>query len=395
MTEVRDDRYDRQMRLPGFGPTGQARLRSSRILVAGCGALGTVVAEYLVRAGVGTVEIVDRDVVERSNLQRQTLFTESDARRGVPKAEAAKARLAVVNGESSVRAIVADLSPENAAALCARADLLVDCLDNFETRYVLNDCAVARGVPLVHGGAVGFRGVATAILPASGPGEGRLVRWSDAHATPCLACLAPEAPAPGEVDTCDSAGVLGAAAGVVGSIEAGLALRLVAEETVAILPTLVRIDLATLAFSSAASAGARDPACECCVGRRFRHLAPPAGEASPERRPRVLCGQNAVELALRGPLGEEEIEQLGRRLRGSGLDVETERFGGTIALRVASLPAIDAFGARDGTPGRSGDVSDARACLSILAGPASTLAVVSGTSDPEVARAVVARWIGA
>jgi len=376
-------RFQRQMQLPRFGAEGQARLARSRVLVAGCGALGTVVAEQLARAGVGMLVVVDRDVVEWSNLQRQTLFTEADARRGEPKAEAAKARLAQVHGGTVVRAIVDDLEGSNALRHASEADLIVDCLDNFETRFVLNECSVKLGLPLVYGGAVGLRGMAAALLPRTGAdsgavradGRGRLVRWTASRATPCLRCLMPEPPAPGEVETCDTAGVLASTAGVVGSLEAAFALRLLAEGAAEVPPALVRFDLGSMRFDSSSLASAIDEACDCCARGRFALL-----DGGGARRARVLCGRNAVELVLDGVLDEAGLERLAQRLASLGESLgepARARHGATLSLRAGLRLSPD----------------DAIA-LTVLAGETATLALVEGTSDPERARTCVARFLG-
>jgi len=386
MTES-DARYARQMRLPGFGPEGQLRLARARVLVAGCGALGTVVSESLVRAGVGTVTIVDRDCVEWSNLQRQTLFTEQDARRGVPKAEAAKARLAQVNASAVVRAFVDDLRPSNALSYARDADLIVDCLDNFETRALLNDCAVLRRIPLIYGGAVGFDGMVAAILPHGADptvGFGGLVSWSDERSTPCLRCLMPELPAPAEIPTCDTAGVLGPVAGLVGSVEAALAIRLVAEGPTAVPAVISRFDLRGLRFSSASLDGVRDPSCACCARRSFEELS----RGDDPRGCRTLCGRNAVEVRLVMPRATDDLDRLAKSLEerfdalasnGTLGDVEHSEHGATRAIRARVTD-------RAAGAGPTG--------IHVLIGPSGAFAILEGTADPEQARAAVARWIG-
>lgn len=372
------DRFIRQMQLPRFGAEGQSRLGQARVLVVGCGALGTVACEQLARAGVGTLVVVDRDVVEWSNLQRQTLFTESDARRGVPKAEAAKARLAQIHAGTVVRAFVDDLHGGNARRYAAEVDLIVDCLDNFESRYLLNDCAVERGIPLVYGGAVALRGMAAALLPVTGAGGSGLVKWDRARATPCLRCLSPDAPAPGEVETCETAGILAAAASVTASIEAALAVRLIAEGAEHVPASLVRFDLGSMEFASASLAGARDDGCACCAERRFDLL---ADGGAPLQRWRVLCGRGAVEVALGAPLDAHGLAQAVAKLSATGV-ARHERHGATDVV-TAEIKAEPAHG-------------EARAPieLALLSSAAGTLAIVSGTTDPERARSIVARYLG-
>jgi molybdopterin/thiamine biosynthesis adenylyltransferase len=356
------DRFARQMRLAGFGEAGQRRLGAAQVLVAGCGALGTVVCEQLVRAGVGTVTIVDRDVVDRSNLQRQTLFSERDADRGTPKAEAAKARLMQIRSDARVRAVVDDLRSDNVLRICREHHMLVDCLDNFETRYVLNDCSVALGVPLVYGGAVGFRGMAALLAPST-------------RGTPCLRCIAPEPPAVGEVETCDAVGVLAATTGIVGSLEAAFVLRWIAGDASgsdAVDPRLIRFDLASGAFSSATLLGARDRACSCCGEKRFEFL---DATHSFAQRVRVLCGRNAVEVPVGEVLDVQGIARVEAHLAVLG-SVERLAYEDVTTLSVQW---------KDGQSAWS---------LQLIASTHATRLVVGGTVDPEVARGVVARVLG-
>jgi adenylyltransferase/sulfurtransferase len=361
------ERHRRQMQLPGFGAAGQERLRAARVLVVGAGALGSVVLEQLCRGGVGSLVVVDRDVVEPSNLQRQTLYAESDAERRVPKAEAARARLRAIDATVAVRAVVDDLHAGNALRHAERCDVLVDCVDNFEARYLLNDCSVRLGVPLVYGGAVAMRGMSAALFPAC-DGFGGAIRWSESSATPCLCCLAPEPPPPSEVETCETAGVLASAAGIVGSLEAASVLRMIASGTAALAPVLVRFDLSRGEFASASLAGARDPECECCARRRFVHL----GRSGPLWR--VLCGRNAVETRLAAPMGEVDAERAAHRLATFG-SVRVERHGDSRSVRCELA-------------------SEEIAAITLVGSAEGTLAIVEGTTDPERARAEIARLVG-
>ena len=210
MSGVLDGRYSRQELFAGIGREGQERLAAARVLVAGCGGLGTVSASLLGRAGVGFLRIVDRDVVELSNLQRQALFSEEDVRLARPKAVAAAERLADINHQIVVEARVADIAPASVRALVGDVDLVVDGFDNFEGRYLLNDACVERGIPWVYGACVEARGVAMLMVP------GR---------TPCLRCLYPEPPEPGASPTCDAVGVLGSATHATAALQVAMALR--------------------------------------------------------------------------------------------------------------------------------------------------------------------------
>ncbi|MBL9123307.1 MAG: ThiF family adenylyltransferase, partial [Planctomycetaceae bacterium] len=205
------DRYHRQMLYPPLGAAGQQRLSTARVLVCGCGALGSLLANTLVRSGVGHVRIVDRDFIELNNLQRQFLFDEADIAAGLPKAVAAAEKLRQINSQVEVEPIVADVDYQKIGELCAGVDVIVDGTDNFETRFLLNDAAVKFGIPWIYGGAIGAEGRVLAIVP----GE-----------TPCLTCLMQDAPPPGTTPTCDTAGVLAPVIGVVASLEAMEALKL-------------------------------------------------------------------------------------------------------------------------------------------------------------------------
>src|SRR3954451_23486866 len=197
------DRYARQVIFPGIGEEGQRRLGQSRITLVGCGALGTVIANVLARAGVGFLRIVDRDYVELTNLQRQVLFDEQDAHDGVPKATAAVEKLQRINSDITYEAVVADFGPDNAERLVHDADLVLDGADNFEVRYVVNDVCVKLGKPWVYAAAVSSYGLLMPVVPGQ---------------TPCLRCVFPDPPPAGSVDTCDTAGVLGPMPGVVANL---------------------------------------------------------------------------------------------------------------------------------------------------------------------------------
>jgi len=209
--DIQSSRYARQMRFPPIGVEGQRKLLSSRALVVGCGALGSVIANTLARAGVGNLRLVDRDFLELNNLQRQVLYDEDDVTAGLPKAIAAKNRLAKINSRIEIDAVVADVDHTNILRLLSGVDCLVDGTDNFETRFLLNDAAVKLGIPWIYGGCLGAEGQTLTIVP----GE-----------TPCLRCLMPDPPPPGSSPTCDSAGILGTVIGVIASWEANEAIKI-------------------------------------------------------------------------------------------------------------------------------------------------------------------------
>jgi adenylyltransferase/sulfurtransferase len=228
MSAETPNRYDRQMRFAPLGETGQQQLAQGRALVCGCGALGSVIANTLVRAGVGFVRIVDRDFLELNNLQRQVLYDEQDVADGLPKAVAAANKLRRINSAVTIEPIVADVTHRNIAALADDVDVIVDGTDNFAVRFLLNDYAVKHGKPWIYGGSIGAEGQTMTILP----GE-----------TPCLACLVPVAPPPGTTPTCDTAGILGPIVGVIASIEANEALKILSGHREAVSRKLTVVEL--------------------------------------------------------------------------------------------------------------------------------------------------------
>src|SRR5262245_24006526 len=211
MMDASLERYSRQMRFYGMGEAGQQKLLTSRVTLCGCGALGTVLANVLVRAGVGFVRVIDRDFIETSNLQRQVLFDERDVIDQLPKAEAAARKLRAINSAVTVEPVVTDVDRTNILGLCQDADLILDGTDNFEIRYLINDVAVKLGKPWVYGGSVGSHGQVMVVIPGQ---------------TPCLRCVFEQSPGPGEVGTCETACVLGPVVNVVASLQATEALKI-------------------------------------------------------------------------------------------------------------------------------------------------------------------------
>jgi molybdopterin-synthase adenylyltransferase len=282
-----DERYSRQILFGGIGRTGQERLAAARVAVVGCGATGSAIAALLARSGVGTLRIVDRDYVEPSNLQRQTLFNESDAAESLPKAIAAARRIAEFNSQIVVEPRVADLTPENVEELLDGIGLILDGTDNFETRYLLNDYAVSKKLPWIYAAAVGSYAVTLNVLPGK---------------TACLACVFPESPR-GTVETCETAGILNSAVNLVGSIAASEALKLVVGAEEKMRRTLLSWDVW---FNERAeiSAGRPRSGCRCCGERDFVHL---EGEGRPHI---TLCGRNSVQIHERDrPIDFGELSQ--------------------------------------------------------------------------------------
>src|SRR5436190_19822682 len=212
------DRYLRQTFFPPIGPEGQQQLLDSRVVLIGCGATGTVIANYLARAGVGRLTVVDRDFVERDNLQRQVLFTDQDVDEALPKAVAAERALRAINPEIEIRGVVADVNASSFESLVADADLVMDGTDNFESRYLINDACVKQVTPWIYSGVVGSHGMTMTIVPSQ---------------SACFRCVFPEPPPPGVAATCDTAGVLGPAVGMVASLAAAEAIKLLVGDTAA------------------------------------------------------------------------------------------------------------------------------------------------------------------
>lgn len=268
-----EERYSRQVLFRGIGADGQARLQAGKVVIVGCGATGSAVAGLLARAGVGTIRIIDRDYVEPSNLQRQSLFDEQDALQSLPKAIAAARKIAQFNSHIVVEPVIGDLVPANVDELLANFDLILDATDNFETRYLVNDFAVKNNVPWIYTAAVGAYGLTMNIIP----GE-----------TACLSCIFPAAPS-GTVETCDTSGILNSAVNLFASIEATEALKFLVGARDKVRRTMLSYDLWNNERSEMTVAKPR-PDCETCQRREFPYL---AGEGRPQI---TLCGRNSVQI---------------------------------------------------------------------------------------------------
>lgn len=282
------DRYARQARVHGIGAEGQARIESGSVLVVGCGALGCQVIDLLARAGVGSLTLVDRDLVEWTNLQRQTLFDERDAREQTPKALAAARRVSEVNASVRVGPHVLDVARESIEAVVRQAqpDVVADCTDNFETRYLLNDLCVRDSLALSYAGVVSTRAMAMMVIPGQ---------------TPCLRCVFPEPPLPGETETCETAGVLGPAVGLAGSWQAAAILRRLASPGERSRGVLLEADVLeprvrTIELDGLSGADARRQ-CPACGERRFEFL--DGSRAASETV--MLCGSGSFQISRRLP----------------------------------------------------------------------------------------------
>jgi molybdopterin/thiamine biosynthesis adenylyltransferase len=337
MTPRDQERYSRQILFPGIGAAGQQRLLDARIVIVGCGALGSFQAGALARAGIGYLRIIDRDYVELSNLQRQWLFDQCDVEQGLPKSVAAARRLAAINSDIRIEPVVADLGPENADELLGESHLILDGTDNFETRYLINDYAVSQARPWIYGAAVGSYGISMAVVPGK---------------TACLRCVYPDPPA-GAQPTCETAGVLGSVTALIASLQVSEALRILcgAEPS----RKITTVDVWTGEIRQISEPGPQ-PQCPACGLRQFPYL---NGE---RRAPVSLCGRNAVQIHE----GERplDLRDLAERLAPLGL-VRANEF----ALRFETPPYLLTV------------FPDGRA-------------IVNGTTDVGVARSLYARYIG-
>jgi adenylyltransferase/sulfurtransferase len=338
-------RYSRQIRFPGIGLQGQQRIADSAAMVIGCGALGSVVAESLVRAGAGLVRLVDRDFVELHNLQRQVLYDESDVKSGLPKSIAAQRKLQAINSSIRIEASVADLDHRNIGQLAAGVDVLVDGTDNFETRFLINDYALETGVPWIYGGCLGSEGQTMTIVPGRGN---------------CLHCLMTDGPPPpGTTAGCDVAGILGPVVNVIASIEAAEALKILSGNIERVSTDLAVVDLWSGRWHKMQLGNLADrvqcPACRGGIrawlsGDRTSHTA-------------VLCGREAVQ--IRSTRGSRlDLRDLENRLTGHG-SVKRNEF---LLKFETEENVITVF-------------EDGRA-------------IIGGTDDPARARSLYARWIG-
>jgi adenylyltransferase/sulfurtransferase len=338
-------RHARQERLPQVGRAGQLRLARSRVAIVGLGATGSRLAELLGRAGVGTLRLIDRDVVERSNLARQTLYTDADAQAVRPKAEAAAAALAAIDPGLHISAEVADLTPDNAERLLGGVDLVLDGTDNFGTRLLVNDWCVRARAPFLYTGVVGTEGQSLLVLPGG----------------PCLRCYVPEAPAPGVLPTCETAGVLGSAVSVLAGLAATEALALLVGSTERASGEVTVLDAWAGALRRVRLA--REPGCPCCAAGRYTFL-----DEAPAALATELCGRDAVQLPAPG--GAVDLADVAQAWRREG----TVTLGPSL-LRL-DLPANDPAGARRVLLFRDGRM------------------IVGGTRDAAAARTLRARLLG-
>lgn len=290
------ERYSRQILFRGIGAAGQRRLEQSRALIIGCGALGSAHAESLARAGVGKLRIADRDFVETSNLQRQTMFTEPDATERTPKAIAAANHLREINSEIEVEPEITDVNHSNVERLVTDCDVVLDGTDNFATRYLINDACVKHEINWIYGAAVGSYGVTMTIRP---------------HQTPCLRCVFAEAPPAASAPTCDTAGVIMPIISVVAAVQVTEALKLLVGQTEELHGSLMQFDVWRNEWRKI-NPGAPAPDCPTCGSGNFATLEATSGDFAA-----VLCGRNAVQISP-SQATQLDFEELARRLGGTG-----------------------------------------------------------------------------
>jgi molybdopterin/thiamine biosynthesis adenylyltransferase len=349
-------RYQRQVVLPEWGAEGQAALRAGHAMIIGCGALGCPAADLLARAGVGRLTLVDRDVVDPSNLHRQTLYTEEDASQGLPKAEAAARRLRGVNREIRVEAEVEDVTPEVVERLLGvhpRPGVVLDCTDNFQTRYLLNDACVKLAIPLVYAGALRTGGVQMTMVP---PGVG-------VEPTACLRCVFPEPPAVSEA--CETAGIYAPLTVLLGALQASDTLKILMGRWDRLSRSLLSLDLWSHRRQTLDLTSARAADCPACVRRRFEFL--DGGWSGPV----VLC-------ARAGRPGAVQLPSPGRAVDLPSL---AER-----------LSAYGTFAVGAGVVRGELQTPEARVHLTVFA---DGRAIIAGTTDPAAARSIYARFVGA
>lgn len=296
MNDAVKERYSRQILFNGIGEEGQRRISAARVLIVGCGALGTAQSEALARAGVGRLRIVDRDFVEPSNLQRQTMFTESDAENRLPKAIAAANHLREINSDIEIDPHIADVNHSNIEQLIDGCDVVVDGTDNFATRYLINDACVKHNTNWIYGATVGSYGVTMTIRP---------------HQTACLRCVFEEAPPAASAPTCDTAGVIMPIINIVAAVQVSETLKLLTGGVDDLHGSLMQFDVWRNEWRKI-NPGAPRADCPTCGLARYEALAPESREAAA-----VLCGRDAIQISPQQPT-RVNFASLAERLRRAG-----------------------------------------------------------------------------
>jgi len=337
-----DDRYSRQIRFAPIGEAGQRRLAASRVLIVGLGALGTVTADQIVRAGVGFVRVIDRDFVELSNLQRQSLFDEDDVRNNLPKAVAAESKLRKINSSVQIEACVEDVNPSNVEDFLGDVDLVLDALDNFETRFVLNDACAKQRKPWIYTAAVGSYGLVMPVIPGT---------------TPCLRCLLGNLPAPGTSPTCETAGVVAPITHIIASVQVAEALKFLTGNLDPRDVRLTAYDVWSHRFQRIDVGNDSMATCPVCSAGEFEYL-----HGNPLRTI-TLCGRNAVQL-IPETKGDMDFNELSKSISAFG-PVEFNDF-----LLRCSAPPYELTLFKDGR------------------------AIVKGTEEAGTARSIYSKMVG-
>ncbi len=335
------DRYSRQILFSAIGEAGQKRLKASKVVLVGCGALGTVSSEMLTRAGIGKLTLIDRDFVEESNLQRQSLFTEKDAHQGLPKAAVAERELRAINSDVEVEGVIEDVTWKNIHRLCQDSDLIVDGTDNFETRFLINDFAIKEEVPWIYGACVGSYGVAFAFQP---------------NRSACLQCLFEPPTDVGTTETCDTAGILAPIVHVIAAFQVAQGLKMLVGESP--LQEILQIDVWTGTWQTITAQKARSQQCQCCGKHQFHFL-----EGQENKRLTRLCGRNAVQISPPHPT-RSALQKISKRLDKSA-EIDLNEY----LLRIR----VDGYEIALFADGRS---------------------IIRGTDDFSEARAIYAKYIG-
>lgn len=348
-----EPRYHRQMIFPGLGREGQSRLSAATVVVVGCGATGSHLSELLARAGVGRLRIIDRDFVELTNLQRQTLFDEQDIAENLPKAVAAARKLQRINSSIAIEVIVTDVGPGNILDLLKDATVVLDGTDNFSTRYLLNDACLRLGIPWVYTGVIASYGMSATFIP-----DGAVERLpGQRSATGCLRCLLGEMPPPGSTATCDTAGVVGPAVALLTGVSAGEALKLIVG-TGKLNPGLIHMDLWEHVYELFGAAPRRSD-CPACGLHHFEFLNAKIGATSTS-----LCGRNAVQVTVAGSAGLD-LERIKKQLSEIAANIRSNDY-----LLKAEIDGYEFTVFPDNR------------------------AIIKGTSDENLAKSLYARYIG-
>lgn len=338
------ERYSRQILLQQMGVEKQRELARSRVVVIGCGALGSVSSSYLARAGVGHLRIIDRDFIEENNLQRQILFDENDINQNIPKAIAAQRKLQDINSQISIEGIVADINYTNAEELTDGADVVLDGTDNFETRFLINDVCVKNNIPWIYGACIGSKGLTMNILPSI---------------TPCLRCVFETLPHSGTFPTCDTAGVIGTIAAIIASIQTTEAIKILTKDFESLNKSILEIDVWKTKFRQLDIASLKDSSnCPTCKSHNYEFLDAKDGMVTT-----LLCGKNAVQVTYRNA-GRADLAQLAKRL-GTAIDVNYNDF----MLKFK----VDDYGITVFPDGR---------------------AIIVGTNDTSVAKGLYSKYLG-